>query len=194
MTEKKRNTSTELTPATLENMPIGQKITAYEQILSEQTRFTEKLEELRNKGTAMLEPCGKTFAVYLTRSDVRVPKQRAVDPALSVFAERFGNFVSSILASGSTTETTLEEYLGKEAYTKLKAIADEWSFQSNGAKNIDLKETERVWEDYTKVRKDFQEVNGQLDRVNRRMEQANEYVSYVQKLAEVASKTKRLMQ
>jgi hypothetical protein len=194
MTDKKKEVSGELTPATLENMPIGQKITAYEQILSEQTRFTEKLEELRRKGNAVLEPCGKAFTDYLGKSDVRVPKKRVLDPVLAAFAERIGTAVSSILANGSTSETTLEEYLGRESYAKLKAIADEWSIQGYDSKNVDPKESERVWQEYTKVRENFQEVKGQLERVNRRMEQANQYVSYVQKLAEVASKTKRLMQ
>jgi hypothetical protein len=44
------------------------------------------------------------------------------------------------------------------------------------------------------VRKNYQEAREQLANANRRMDQANQYVSYVQKLAEVASKTKRLMQ
>ena len=91
-------------------------------------------------------------------------------------------------------ETTIEEYIGKDGYAKLKAIADEYSIQGYGSKNVDPKASERVWIAYTKVRKESQEAQEQLDKANRRMAQANEYVSYVQKLAEVASKTKKLMQ
>jgi len=39
MSEKKKNAVGDLTPATLENMPIGQKITAFEQILNDQARL-----------------------------------------------------------------------------------------------------------------------------------------------------------
>jgi tetrahydromethanopterin S-methyltransferase subunit G len=175
-------------------MPIGQKITAYEQILNEQTRLTERLDEIRRKGNVVLEPCGQAFTDYLSKSAVRVPKKREINPVLASFAERIGNSLASILANGSTSEITLEQYLGKDSYAKLKAIADEWSIQGYGSKNFDPKESERVWQEYTKIRTSYQEVKGQLDRINRRMEQANQYVSYVQKLAEVASKTKRLMQ
>jgi len=44
------------------------------------------------------------------------------------------------------------------------------------------------------VRDAYLDAKEHLEKVNRRMEQANQYVSYVQKLADVASKTKRLMQ
>ena len=39
MADKNQKNLTELTPATLENMPITQKITAYENILSDQARY-----------------------------------------------------------------------------------------------------------------------------------------------------------
>jgi hypothetical protein len=73
MADKKVNKYTELTPATLENMPIAQKITAYEKILSDQAQYTKELEKLGEKGNAVLEPVGKTFSVFIQKSDVRVP-------------------------------------------------------------------------------------------------------------------------
>ena len=194
MTDTKTKNTTELTPATLENMPIGQKITAYEQILSDQALFTEKLAEIEKRGNEVLEPTGKTFVSYLQRSDVIVAKKRDVNPTIAAFAQRVGNTVSSLLTNGSTGDTTLEEYLGKDSFAKLKAIADEYSVQGYGVKNVDKKESDKVWQEYTKVRKEYQEVQEKLAKANRRMDQANQYVSYVQKLAEVASKTKRLMQ
>jgi uncharacterized protein (DUF3084 family) len=194
MTNNKAKKLTDLTPATLENMPIGQKISAYEQILSDQAHYTEKLAEIEKRGNEVLEPAGKTFTHYLQRSDVIVPKKRDVDPTIAAFAQRVGGTVSTLLANGSTIETTLEEYLGKESYAKLKVIADEYSIQGDGIKHVDKKESDKVWQEYTKVRKEYQEVQEKLAKANRRMEQADQYVSYVQKLAEVASKTKRLMQ
>ena len=191
MTNKKSN---ELTPSTLENMPVGQKISAYEEILRDQARFTEKLAEIVKRGNSVLEPAGKTFSGYLQRSDIKVPKARIVDPIIAAFAQRIGSNISGLLANGSTDETTLEEYLGKESYGKLKSIADEFSIQGYGSRNVDVKESERVWLEYTKIRREFQDAQEGLDKANRRMDQANSYVSYVQKLAEVASKTKRLMQ
>jgi hypothetical protein len=194
MTNKKTENSTELTLATVQNMPIGQKITAYEEILNDQARYTKKLEEIRIKGNAVLEPAGKQFSAYLQKSDIQVPKKREVDSTLYAFAQRVGNSISSTLVDGSTGDTTLEDYLGKESYAKLKAIADEYSIQKYASKQIDEKASEKVWQEFTKVREEYQEASEQLDNANRRMEQANQYVSYVQKLAEVASKTKRLMQ
>jgi hypothetical protein len=194
MTDKKTQNLTDLTPATIQNMPIGQKITAFEQILSDQSHFSEKLEELRKKGDEVLEPAGKQFSDYLQKSDIRVPKKREIDSKISAFAQRIGSSISNILANGATSETTLEEYLGKESYAKLKAIADEYSIQEHRSKEVDQKESEKVWQEYTKVRNEYQEAREQLENANRRMDQANQYVSYVQKLAEVASKTKRLMQ
>jgi hypothetical protein len=194
MTNKKTENATELTLATVQNMPIGQKITAYEQILNDQALFTRKLEEIRKKGDAVLEPIGKTFSDYLQKSDIKVPKKREVNPIISAFAQRVGNSISSALADGSTGDTTLEEYLGKESYAKLKAIANEYSSQRYESKEIDQKESEKVWQEYTKIRNEYQEARDHLQDADRRLEQANQYVSYVQKLAEVASKTKRLMQ
>jgi hypothetical protein len=49
MTDKNTNNLTDLTPATIENMPIGQKITAYEEILKDQALFTKRLEDIRKK-------------------------------------------------------------------------------------------------------------------------------------------------
>jgi hypothetical protein len=142
----------------------------------------------------VLAPAGITFTDYLQKENIKVPKKREVDPTINAFAQRLGNSPSDVLANGSTGEETLEQYLGKESYGKLKAIADEYSIQRYKSKDIDEKESERVWLEYTKVRKEYQEAREQLGNANRRMEQANQYVSYVQKLAEVASKTKRLMQ
>jgi hypothetical protein len=191
MTSKKNN---ELTPATLENMPVGQKITAYEEILHDQERFGDKLNNIVNRGTELLRPTGKTFVGYYQKSDIKVPKKREIDPVISAFAQRIGNSVSSILANGSTDETTLEKYLGQDSYAKLKAIAEEYSVLGYGTKNVDQKESERIWLEYTKLQKEYQDAQEGLAKANRRMDQANQYVSYVQKLAEVASKTKRLMQ
>jgi hypothetical protein len=115
MTNTKTNNVTDLTPATLENMPVGQKINAYEQILKDQATYTDKLEELRQKGEEVLEPAGKKFVDYLQKSDIKVPKERKVDPTISAFAQRMGNHLSNVLANGSTGETTLEEYLAKKA-------------------------------------------------------------------------------
>jgi hypothetical protein len=194
MTDKKINNATELTLATVQNMPIGQKITAYEAILEDQARYTKKLEEIRIKGNAVLERTGILFTDYLQKSDIKVPKERKVDLTIYAFAQRVGNSISSTLADGSIGDTTLEEYLGKESYAKLKAIADEYSIQKYASKQIDEKQSEKVWQEYTKIRDEYQDAREQLDNANRRMEQADQYVSYVQKLAEVASKTKRLMQ
>src|SRR5262249_49558032 len=151
-----------LTPATIENMPVGQKITDYEQILTDQARFTEKLEELRKKGNAVLERAGIEFTIHVQNSDIKVPKKRKVDPTLSAFAHRIGNDVSSIIANGSTSETTLEKYLGGESYAKLKAIAEEYSIQGYGTKQVDENESDKVWQEYVKVRKDYQETRDEL--------------------------------
>jgi hypothetical protein len=194
MTDKKTKDVTELTPATLQNMPIGQKIAAYEEILIDQARYSKELEEIRKKGSVVLEPAGKIFDEYLQKSDIKVSKKREIDPKIYAFAQRIGNSISSALADGSTDDATLEEYLGKESYARLKAIADEYSNQRYASKEIDQKESEKVWQEYTKIRDEYQVARGLLENANRRMEQANQYVSYVQKLAEVASKTKRLMQ
>jgi hypothetical protein len=193
MTDKNTKDITELTPATLENMPVTQKIAAYEEILIDQVKYTERLEEIKRKGNAVLEPAGVAFAEYLPQSEVKIPKKRNADPILYAFAQRIGNNVSSILANGSTSETSLEEYLGKESYAKLKAIAEENSIQGYGSKDFDEKESQRVWQEFVKVRKEYQEAREELEKANRKMDQANQYVSYVQKLADVASKTKRLM-
>jgi len=174
-------------------MPVTQKITAYEEILKDQVLYTEKLEEIRKRGNTVLEPSGMTFTDYLPKSEVKVVKKREVDPTLYAFAQRIGNTVSTLIANGSTSDTSLEEYLGTDAFAKLKAIASEHSIQGYGSKQVDEKATEKVWQEYTKVREEYQEAKEQLEKVNRRMEQANQYVSYVQKLADVASKTKRLM-
>ncbi len=194
MTDKKSENLTELTLATVQNMPIGQKITAYEEILNDQARYTKKLEEIRKKGNAVLEPAGKQFSDYLQRSDIKVPKKRKVNPTIRAFAQRIGNSIFSALVDGSAGNTTLEEYLGKESYAKLKAIADEYSIQKFESKEADENESEKVWQEYTKIRDEYQEARQQLEDADRRMDQANQYVSYVQKLAEVASKIKRLLQ
>ena len=194
MTDTKTKNLTELTPATLHDMPIGQKITAYEEILNDQSLYAKKLEELTKKGNEVLAPAGINFNDYLPKENIKVPKKRKVDPIIDAFAQRIGNDISDVIANGSTGETTLEEYIGKESYAKLKAIADEYSIQRYKSKDVDEKESEKVWTEYTKVRKDYQEAREALASANRRMEQANQYVGYVQKLAEVASKTKRLMQ
>jgi hypothetical protein len=194
MTDKNTKNVTELTLATVQNMPIGQKITAYEEILNDQASYTKKLEEIRIKGNAVLEPAGIQFSDFLQKSDVKVAKKREVDSTIYAFAQRVGNSISSTLVDGSIGDTTLEEYLGKESYAKLKAIADEYSIQRFASKQIDEKASEKVWQEYTKIRDEYQEAKEQLESANRRMDQANQYVSYVQKLAEVASKTKRLMQ
>ncbi len=194
MTNKNTNTVSELTPATLENMPVGQKIAAYEQILSDQAQLSEKLIELVKEGNKVLEPAGIQFSGLYLKRDVKVPQKRNVDKILYAFAQRVGRTVSDLLANGSTSETTLEAYLGNEAYAKLKAIANEYSIQGYGSKDIDEKASEKVWLEYTKVRDEHQVVSEQLAKSNRRMEQANQYVGYVQKLAEVASKTRKLMQ
>ena len=73
-----------------------------------------------------------------------------------------------------------EEYIGKEGFAKLKAIAEEYSIQRYGSKSVDEKASEKVWQEYTKVQSEYQEVKEHLDNANRRMEQANQYVSYVQ--------------
>jgi hypothetical protein len=193
MRDQNTKNITELTPATIENMPIGQKITAYEEILKDQALFTKKLEEISKKGNEVLESAGKQFVEYLQKSDIKVPKKREVDQVLADFARQIGNSISDILANSSTGETTLEEYIGKDGYEKLKTIAEEYSIQRYGSKATDEKASEKVWQDYTKVRDEYQKVREQLGDANRRMDQANQYVSYVQKLADVASKTKRLM-
>src|SRR4051794_20929872 len=113
MTDKNTQKVTELTPATLENMPVGQKIAAYEDIMRDQAFYTEKLEEIRKEGNKVLEPASITFSDYLPKAEVKVPKKREVNPVLSAFAQRVGNTVSSLIANGSTSETTLEEYLGE---------------------------------------------------------------------------------
>jgi len=79
MTDQKTQKATELTPATLENMPVSQKITAYEDILKDQALYTEKLEEIRKKGNKVLEPAGIAFSDYLPKSEVKVAKKREVD-------------------------------------------------------------------------------------------------------------------
>src|SRR5688572_28776823 len=99
MTDKNTKNPTELTPATLQNMPIGQKITAYEQILNDQASFTKKLEEIRKKGDAVLEPAGKTFSDYMQKSDIKIPRTREIDPKIYAFAQRVGNSISSVLAN-----------------------------------------------------------------------------------------------
>lgn len=194
MTDTKTKNLTELTPATLHDMPIGQKITAYEEILNDQSLYAKKLEELAKKGNEALAPAGIAFNEHLQKENIKVPKKRKVDPIIDAFAQRIGSGIFDVLANGSTGETTLEEYIGKESYAKLKAIADECSIQRYKSKDVDEKESEKVWTEYTKVRKEYQEAREALASADRRMEQANQYVSYVQKLAEVASKTKRLMQ
>ena len=194
MTDTKTKNLTELTPATLHDMPIGQKITAYEEILNDQSLYAKKLEELTKKGNEVLAPAGINFNDCLQKEQIKVPKKRKVDPIIDAFAQRIGNDISDVIANGSTGETTLEEYIGYESYAKLKAIADEYSIQRYKSKDVDEKESENVWTEYTKMRKDYQEAREALASANRRMEQANQYVGYVQKLAEVASKTKRLMQ
>ena len=170
MTDKNINSDTELTLATVQNMPIGQKITAYEEILKDQARFTKKLEEIRLKGNAVLESAGTQFSDYLQKSDIKVPKERKVNPTTYAFAQRVGNNISSALADGSIGDTTLEEYLGKEGYAKLKAIADEYSIQRYASKQIDEKASEKVWQEYTKIRNEYQDAREQLDNANRRME------------------------
>ena len=75
MTDKNTNKITDLTPATIENMPIGQKITAYEEILKDQALFTKQLDDISKKGNGVLEPAGKQFVEYLQRSDIKVPKK-----------------------------------------------------------------------------------------------------------------------
>jgi hypothetical protein len=50
MTDQKTTNGTELTPATLHDMPIGQKITAYEQILNDQALFAKKVRRTGKKG------------------------------------------------------------------------------------------------------------------------------------------------
>jgi len=194
MTNIKTKSGNDLTPATLHDMPIGQKITAYEDILNDQELYSKKLEELAKKGNEVLEPAGITFSDYLQRDAIKVPKKRDVNPIINSFAERIGNDISDVLANGSTGETTLEQYLGEESYAKLKVIADEYATQKYKSKEVDEKESEKVWLNFTKVRDQYQEAREALANANRRMDQANQYVSYVQKLAEVASKTKRLMQ
>ena len=194
MTNIKTKSGNDLTPATLHDMPIGQKITAYEDILNDQELYSKKLEELAKKGNEVLEPAGITFSDYLQRDAIKVPKKRNVNPIINSFAERIGNDISDVLANGSTGETTLEQYLGEESYAKLKVIADEYATQKYKSKEVDEKESEKVWLNFTKVRDQYQEAREALANANRRMDQANQYVSYVQKLAEVASKTKRLMQ
>src|SRR6478672_11963525 len=101
MSEKKKNAVGDLTPATLENMPIGQKITAFEQILNDQARLTGELEVISKRGNAVLEATGKTFTAYLQKAELRIPKKREVDPEVAVFAERIGTNVSTIIAHGS---------------------------------------------------------------------------------------------
>ena len=194
MTNIKTKSGNDLTPATLHDMPIGQKITAYEDILNDQELYSKKLEELAKKGSEVLEPAGITFSDYLQRDAIKVTKKRNVNPIINSFAERIGNDISDVLANGSTGETTLEQYLGEESYAKLKVIADEYATQKYKSKEVDEKESEKVWLNFTKVRDQYQEAREALANANRRMDQANQYVSYVQKLAEVASKTKRLMQ
>jgi len=194
MTNIKTKSGNDLTPATLHDMPIGQKITAYEDILNDQELYSKKLEELAKKGNEVLEPAGITFSDYLQRDAIKVTKKRNVNPIINSFAERIGNDISDVLANGSTGETTLEQYLGEESYAKLKVIADEYATQKYKSKEVDEKESEKVWLNFTKVRDQYQEAREALANANRRMDQANQYVSYVQKLAEVASKTKRLMQ
>ena len=194
MADKNQKNLTELTPATLENMPITQKITAYEQILSDQARYAKELEGLEKKANTVLEPAGKTFSTYMQKSDIRIPKKRNVNPTINAFAQRIGKEISSVIANGTISDTTLKDYIGEESFIKLKGIADEYSIQAYGSKEIDEKASEKVWQEYTKVRDDYQVAHQRLEDANRRMEQANQYVSYVQKLAEVASKTKRLMQ
>jgi len=56
MTDQKTQKATELIPATLENMPVSQKITVYEDILKDQALYTEKLEEIRKKGNKLTFP------------------------------------------------------------------------------------------------------------------------------------------
>jgi len=180
MTDKNTNNLTDLTPATIENMPIGQKITAYEEILKDQALFTKRLEDIRKKGNEVLASAGKQFVEYLQRTDVKVPKKREVDQTLADFARQIGNSISDILTNSSTGDTTLEEYIGKEGFAKLKAIAEEYSIQRYGSKSVDEKASEKVWQEYTKVQSEYQEVKEHLDNANRRMEQANQYVSYVQ--------------
>jgi len=194
MTNIKTKSGNDLTPATLHDIPIGQKITAYEDILNDQELYSKKLEELAKKGNEVLEPAGITFSDYLQRDAIKVTKKRNVNPIINSFAERIGNDISDVLANGSTGETTLEQYLGEESYAKLKVIADEYATQKYKSKEVDEKESEKVWLNFTKVRDQYQEAREALANANRRMDQANQYVSYVQKLAEVASKTKRLMQ
>ena len=85
MTDKNTNNLTDLTPATIENMPIGQKITAYEGILKDQALFTKRLEDIRKKGNTILASAGKQFDEYLQRSDVKVAKKREVEQVLADF-------------------------------------------------------------------------------------------------------------
>jgi hypothetical protein len=132
------------------------------------------------KGNEVLASAGKQFVEYLQRTDVKVPKKREVDQTLADFARQIGNSISDILTNSSTGDTTLEEYIGKEGFAKLKAIAEEYSIQRYGSKSVDEKASEKVWQEYTKVQSEYQEVKEHLDNANRRMEQANQYVSYVQ--------------
>src|SRR5688572_25656030 len=92
MADKNHKNLTELTPATLENMPITQKITAYEQILSDQARYAKELEGLEKKANTVLEAASKTFSTYMQKSDVRIPKKRNVN-------RRFAHFSPNLLKS-----------------------------------------------------------------------------------------------
>lgn len=58
---------------------------------------------------------------------------------------------------------------------------------------MDEAETDKVWQGYTRLLKEYKGLREQLEKANREMQQADQYVTYVQRLAEVANKTQKLM-
>ncbi len=189
----KNNNVKDLTPATLEQMPVGKKINEYESILKKQSLLQDKLFAKKKEIEEAVAPSGKSFSEYHQQHDLRVFKKREGDPKVAAFATRFGSSLAEILANGTASEHSLESYLGKDAYAKLKAIADEFSIMQYGEKNVDESATDMVWQVYSRLIKEYRGLKEQLEKANREMQQADQYVTYVQRLAEVANKTQKLM-
>ena len=182
-----------LTPATLENMPVTDKMKTYEEILSNQTKLRNELEEVKDQILEVLKPLGKSFSDYYGEKDLHVYKKRQVDEKIYEFATRLGRTVGDLIANGKTAESSLEEFIGAEAYGKLKLIADEHSIQQYGKSGaIDKPASEHAWKSYSSLIKHYNGLKGDLLKEDRRLEEAEKYLSYVTKLSDVANKTAKL--
>jgi len=185
-----KETLVTLTPATMKDMKVGEKISMFESILEDESRLKDERAEIVADMQELFGEYklhnGINWYPYMQNYEISVAIETKRNKELNKIVSNFGSYFYNI--GFASTFPEVEKVAGKEVADFIREVAEEWQNRNNGG-TIDEEATEKLRKANADATSDLKDIDAELTLIRNKKQTAKEFVGYVKQLSDIAKVT-----